>query len=447
MKNYSLKINKIGLNNLKSNCLACSVLSNIFSLLIICSISFSVLSQKTTDKLKKEQERLEKSISKTKSLLEKTKINTDATLNELKLIDQQVRAREELLLNFDNQIRSAELKIEQKNNQIVELEEKLNKLSLQYKKLIIYAYKKRSKEGKMMYIFSSNSYYEAIKRKKYLEKIAEIQRKQKLIILQHKKLIANEKEQLISEKRYKENLANDKRIEKQEILKDKEVQSKSLIQLKNQEGKLLAQIEKDEIQKQQVRKKIDTEIAKELARAKPTVKPDKPVGNKKKPDSPNIKEPDKETITLEETKEFELNSSFESNKGRLPWPVSTGTITESYGKNPHPTIKNVFTNNNGIDISANKGAQVRAVFEGEVSSVFVIPGAGKVVIIKHGNYRTVYSNLQEAYVSVGSKVSTKQAIGSLIVKEDESLSVAHFEIHQVVGSQVNRMNPSLWISR
>jgi murein hydrolase activator len=452
MKNYSLKISKIELNNLKSNRLACSVLSNIFSLLIICSISFSVFSQKTTDKLKKEQERLEKSISKTKTLLEKTKINTDATLNELKLIDQQVKAREELLLNFDNQIRSAELKIEQKNNQIVELEEKLNKLSLQYKKLIIYAYKKRSKEGKMMYIFSSNSYYEAIKRKKYLEKIAEIQRKQKLIILQHKKLIANEKEQLISEKRYKENLANDKRIEKQEILKDKEVQSKSLIQLKNQEGKLLAQIEKDEIQKQQVRKKIDTEIAKELAiiekkKKKPTNKPEKPTGTKKSSDSPNTKEPDKETITLEETKEYELNSSFESNKGRLPWPVSTGTITESYGKNPHPTIKNVFTNNNGIDISANKGAQVRAVFEGEVSSVFAIPGAGRVVIIKHGNYRTVYSNLQEAYVSVGSKVSTKQAIGSLIVKEDESLSVAHFEIHQVVGSQVNRMNPSLWISR
>jgi septal ring factor EnvC (AmiA/AmiB activator) len=423
-----------------------------FVAIIVTHLSFA---QKSTDKLKKEQERLEKSIKNTKNLLDKTKITTEATLNELKLIDHQVKSREELLLNFDNQIRGTELKIEQKNNQIKDLEKKLIQLRVQYKKLVIYAYKKRSKEAKMMYIFSSNSYYEALKRKKYLDKIAEIQRKQKLIILQHKKLIAKEKGDLLSEKTYKEQIASVKRKEKLEILKDKEVQTKTLTQLKNQESQLLAKIQKDEVQKNEVRRKIDNAIANELAalekkKKKPTKKPDKPSGTKKEPKEtkePKTNNETKENVTLTEPKEVELNSGFESNKGRLPWPVSTGTITESYGKNPHPTIKNVFTNNNGIDISANKGAQIRAVFEGEVTSVFAIPGAGKVVIIKHGNYRTVYSNLQEAYVSVGSKVTTKQAIGSLVIKEDESLSVAHFEIHQVIGSQVNRMNPSLWISR
>lgn len=423
-----------------------------FVAVFVANFSFT---QKSTDKLKKEQERLEKSIKNTKNLLDKTKITTEATLNELKLIDHQVKSREELLLNFDNQIRGTELKIEQKNNQIKDLEKKLIQLRVQYKKLVIYAYKKRSKEAKMMYIFSSNSYYEALKRKKYLDKIAEIQRKQKLIILQHKKLIAKEKGDLLSEKSYKEQIASVKRKEKLEILKDKEVQTKTLSQLKNQEAQLLAKIQKDEVQKNEVRRKIDNAIANELAalekkKKKPTKKPDKPSGTKKEPKEtkePKTNNETKENVTLTEPKEVELNSGFESNKGRLPWPVSTGTITESYGKNPHPTIKNVFTNNNGIDISANKGAQIRAVFEGEVTSVFAIPGAGKVVIIKHGNYRTVYSNLQEAYVSVGSKVTTKQAIGSLVIKEDESLSVAHFEIHQVIGSQVNRMNPSLWISR
>jgi septal ring factor EnvC (AmiA/AmiB activator) len=423
-----------------------------FVAVFVANFSFA---QKSTDKLKKEQERLEKSIKNTKNLLDKTKITTEATLNELKLIDHQVKSREELLLNFDNQIRGTELKIEQKNNQIKDLEKKLIQLRVQYKKLVIYAYKKRSKEAKMMYIFSSNSYYEALKRKKYLDKIAEIQRKQKLIILQHKKLIAKEKGDLLSEKSYKEQIASVKRKEKLEILKDKEVQTKTLSQLKNQEAQLLAKIQKDEVQKNEVRRKIDYAIANELAalekkKKKPTKKPDKPSGTKKDPKEtkePKTNNETKENVTLTEPKEVELNSGFESNKGRLPWPVSTGTITESYGKNPHPTIKNVFTNNNGIDISANKGAQIRAVFEGEVTSVFAIPGAGKVVIIKHGNYRTVYSNLQEAYVSVGSKVTTKQAIGSLVIKEDESLSVAHFEIHQVIGTQVNRMNPSLWISR
>jgi murein DD-endopeptidase MepM/ murein hydrolase activator NlpD len=99
-----------------------------------------------------------------------------------------------------------------------------------------------------------------------------------------------------------------------------------------------------------------------------------------------------------------------------------------------------------VDISAPKGAQVRCVYEGEVTSVFSIPGAGKVVIVKHGNYRTVYSNLQDVYVAIGAKVNTKQALGSLLAIDGENLSVAHFEIHQVLDGQVNRMNPGLWIA-
>ena len=156
---------------------------------------------------------------------------------------------------------------------------------------------------------------------------------------------------------------------------------------------------------------------------------------------------EKKEVAFTETKETTaLSKSFEGNKGKLPWPVDKGSITEGFGKNPHPTLDNVFTNNNGIDISAPKNAQVRAVFEGEVTSVLNIPGAGKVVIIKHGNYRTVYSNLQDTYVKAGTKVTTKQSIGSLLVKDGSSTSVAHFEIHQVVGTAVQCLNPSLWVT-
>ena len=117
-------------------------------------------------------------------------------------------------------------------------------------------------------------------------------------------------------------------------------------------------------------------------------------------------------------------------------------VIENFGEEKWNLIKN----NSGIDISAPKGAQVRAVFEGEVTSILNIPGAGKVIIIKHGNYRTVYSNLQDTYVSKGSKVNTKQAIGSLIVSSGSSLSVAHFEIHLIIGSSVQTINPTLWVS-
>lgn len=418
----------------------------------------SVLAQKNSDKLRKEQESLEKSIQNTKSLLSKTKSSSEATLNELKVIDNQVRYREALLNNFDNQIRGAELKIEQKDQQIIRLEEKMVRLKAQYRKLILYAYKHRSKQGKMMYIFSASTYYEALKRNKYLEKIAEIQNKQRLIILQHQGLITSEKKSLETEKQRKLRIANEKRQEKEEILKDKSKQQEAFNKLKGEEASLMANLQEEErkkaVLKQKIREAIDKEIAiaekarkeKEKKEAAERAK-NKPKGTTKEPVAPADKpEPVKKELTLSETKELTLNKGFEANKGRLPWPVDKGTITEGYGKHAHPTLPNVTTNNNGVDISAPKSAQVRAVFEGEVTSVLSIPGAGKVVIIRHGNYRTVYSNLQEAYVSVGMKVSTKQAIGSLLPLDGETLSVAHFEIHQVVDGQVVRINPSLWIT-
>jgi murein DD-endopeptidase MepM/ murein hydrolase activator NlpD len=129
----------------------------------------------------------------------------------------------------------------------------------------------------------------------------------------------------------------------------------------------------------------------------------------------------------------------------LPWPVDNGSVTERFGRNYHPTLSGVEWNNNGIDITCSRGSKVRAVFEGEVTTVFSVAGAGKVVIIKHGAYRTVYGNLSETFVGVGSKVSTKQAIGTLL--NDSGVSVCHFEVHQVVGASPVTLNPSLWIGR
>lgn len=407
--------------------------------IFLCSINLS-FGQKSKDKLKREQKRLEEKIAATKDLLGKTQTSAQATLNQLKLIDDQVKSREALLLNIDNQIRGAELKIEQKNGQIDELEKKLLSLKEQYRKLTIYAYKHRNKDGQTMYIISSDNYYEAIKRKKYLEKVAEIQEKQKLIIRQHQKLVEKEREELQQEKSYKVAMISEKKQERSKILADKRQQQEVFDELKKEENRLMTEIRKNEIRRQKVKAEIDAAIAREIeaARKKREVK---------KTTSSTPKEKKSAPVILAERKEAELNSNFESNKGRLPWPVAKGAITESYGKHLHPTIKNLYTRNNGVDISAPKGAQVRSVFTGEVSSVFSIPGAGKVVIVKHGNYRSVYSNLEEVYVSAGMKVKTKQAVGSLLKLDGEELSISHFEIHKVVGNNVERMNPELWISR
>jgi septal ring factor EnvC (AmiA/AmiB activator) len=421
----------------------------------------NTFAQSTSEKLKKEQTNLEKKISNTRSLLDKTKNNAKASLNELRLIDNQIRFREELVTNFDQQVRGAEVKVIRKDAEVKELTKRLASLKEQYRKLLLYAYKHRNKFGKLMYLFSASSYNEAIKRGSYLERIADIQLKQFSMIRQHKSLISKEILSIQQEKEYKLKILNEKRSEKSVIEKDKRKQEEVYRKFKQEESKLLSQLKEDEKKKENLKQKINSAIQKEIADTDTKRKKVEAEKEKKsttttsgaattastKPESTTTTTTTttKKETTLPETKESAaLSKSFEGNKGKLPWPVDKGSITEGFGRNAHPTLENVFTNNNGVDISAPKGASVRAVFEGEVTSVLNIPGAGKVVIIKHGNYRTVYSNLQDTYVKIGSKVTTKQAIGTLLVTD--GLSLAHFEIHQVVGTTSQALNPSLWIT-
>ena len=152
----------------------------------------NIIGQTSSERLRREQDKLERKISSTKSLLNKTKSNTEASLNELKIIENQIKYREQLLSNFDNQIKGAEVQVNKKGSQIKQLQSKLKTLKIQYKKMLLYSYKHRNKYGKMMYIFAADNYYQALKRNKYLEKIAGLQMKQFLIIKQHQGLIKEE---------------------------------------------------------------------------------------------------------------------------------------------------------------------------------------------------------------------------------------------------------------
>ncbi len=439
---------------------------NNFLLLVFLLFSGLSLGQTSAEKLKKDQEILLRKIATTKLLLDKTKSNSEASLTELKLIDNQVRFREELVQNFDKQVRNADYILEQKDQQIRDLLNKLAILKSQYKKLVIYAYNHRNKFGKLMFIFSSESYFEAIKRNKYLEKIADLQKKQFVIIRQHQGLIAREIYEVKEQKSEKVLILKEKKKEKESMIVDKIKQEKVYQVFKKEEDRLLLELRADEKRKQTISNEIAAAIRREIALAEEKRRKEEAirekaaaeaaakaaVAEKKKVNTGTKTAPEavtpKSDIVFKTTTESELLSkSFVTNKGKLPWPVEKGTVTENYGKNAHPTFENVFTNNNGIDISAPKFSEIRAVFEGEVTSVLSIPGAGKVVIIKHGNYRTVYSNLQNTYVKVGDKISTKESIGSLFVKSDYAVSVLHFEVHLVSGTGVQSLNPIHWINR
>ena len=438
-----------------------SVIS-LFLIFIVCSIAHG---QVKSEKLQKEQKIIEKKISQTKALLDKVKNNTRNSFTELKLLDKQIKNREELVRIYDGQVRVAEIKVIEKENEIKQLVTRLDNLKQQYKKMIFFAYKNRNKAGRLMFLLSSNSYNEAQKRNLYLKKVANLQRKQVGLIKQHQGLINDEIVSIKEEKTSKELALNEKKSEREKIEYDKSLKEKSHLKFKQEEDKLYALLKEDEKKKTELKSRINAAIKAEIAAANE-------VERKKEADrvlaeqaaaakrETNKKDVKSDVVPTEKKKEQEktvkkvlpistegaiAGKNFESNKGRLPSPVSNGTITEKYGKNPHPTLAGVFTNNNGIDITCIANSKARAVFEGVVSAVINVNGAGKVVIIKHANFRTVYSNLQESSVKLGDKITAKQEIGTIML-DNGSVSIFHFEIHMVVGLETQSLNPSLWIS-
>ena len=348
--------------------------------------------------------------------------------------------------------------------------------------MLLYAYKHRNNSDKIMYILSASSYHEAFKRNKYIKKIASAQKRQVAIIKQHQQLISQEIKNVAIEKSQKLVSLEQKKQEKANIELDKNLLATNLNKLKNEEQKLNTQLLTEEQKKQDLKLKITNAIrveisiaenkrkkkaaqeakekaaqeAKEKAAKKEKLvvkeKPNNEIKPTKVKTPTNVIVPEKvipkeekEVVFVESNENIALGTSFSTNKGKLPWPVSSGSITEKYGRNAHPTLSGVFTNNNGIDISCPIGQSVRAIFEGEVTSVFTITGAGKVVIVTHGNYKTVYSNLQSTDVKIGSKVQTKQKIGTLL--SEGNISICHFEIQLVANGAIQSLNPSLWISK
>jgi len=425
-------------------------------ILILSVFVVSVYGQQNPDNLKKEQRKLEKKIAQTKSLLKKVQVNSNNSLKEVRLLDNQIKSREALVRVFDSQVRMAELKIIQKKNDVARLQKRLIKLKNQYRKMLRYAYKKRNNTGRLMFILSARNYQEAMRRNSYLKKVAHLQRRQKELIQQHRSLIEREIGEINFEKNEKELTLNEKRAEKEKIEADKNLKEKSYAKLKKEEAKLLSQLLEEEKKRKKIETQVQSAILAEARKEEQRRKEKEKKEEKTKPVASSGTEGNKsntktttpapvykpETISSEGSA---AGKNFESNKGLLASPVTNGTIVSRFGKNAHPTLKDVYENNNGIDISCSAGAGVRSVYEGEVSSVFSIPGAGKVVIVKHGNYRSVYSNLASVSVTVGQKVNTKQNVGTLIT--EGNISTLHFEIHSVSGINTTPLNPSLWLSK
>jgi murein hydrolase activator len=391
--------------------------------LILFTVSFSAFSQKKSDQLKKKERELQQKILNTKNLIKLTRNSEQLSLTELGIIQHQIAYREELVSHYNYQIRKLDTEVSDTKKQILSIENTINNLREEYKKMIIHAFKNRNTDFKYLYIISAKTFSEAFHRMKYIQHYKDYRQEQiNQIAVNQNKL--EEKIQFLQGKiNAKQQISLVQKTEKEAYLEDKIKQQETYSKLKANENKYKSLLNAQQKKKRKIalaiRKAIEIEIA-------ATIK----------------KSDNKFTLTPEGSA---LSKTFTSNKGKLPWPVTKGEITGKYGKHRHDIVSTATVDNNGIDITTEKKAKIRAVFQGKVTSVLIIPGAGKVVMISHGDYRTVYSNLKEVYVKKGAQIKTKQLLGQLLENEDGNVSEAHFEIWKITSAGLTTENPSLWI--
>ena len=315
-------------------------------------------------------------------------------------------------------------KIQEINRQVNSLKNTNKILKEEYKKMLLYAFKNRDPNYKFLYIISASTFSEAFHRMKYIQHYKDYRLKQIDRIKKTQEALAISKEQLNEEIKNKKDLLEIKEKEKLNYLTDKNSQLISLEKIKRNENKLAEELEKNNAERREIAKAVKKAIEDEIRALEKLKKA-------------------KFSLTPEG---LAMSKSFNKNKGKLIWPVERGEITSKYGRHQHHVVSTAFVDNNGIDITTSKNANVRSVFEGKVTSVLIIPGAGRVVMVSHGEYRTVYANLQEVYVKKGDIVKPKENLGKLLAKES-GISESHFEIWRILSSGMNTVNPSLWLSK
>lgn len=400
----------------------------LFCCFIMLNNSFSFGQKQDRKELENKKKQLQNEIEYTNKLLTETKKNKKLSLNQLVTLNKKISAREELISTIDSEIRVLNKQISQKNESIKGLQKELTKLKAEYAKMIYYAYKNQNAYSKLMFVFASKDFEQAFMRLKYLQQYSLYRKKQADMILATKADLDLKVQELESKKSEQRSLLNNEQSEKQNLTSEKKEKEQLFSNLQQEESKLKKDLEKKKKDAEKLQQAIQREIQKELEKIQ------------KQAVSENKPKPERLVLTPESQL---LSNSFASNKSKLPWPVIKGIISERFGVHPHPLMPNIDVNNNGVDITTSNGALARAVFDGEVKAVVNMPGSGQFILVRHGEFLTIYSNLQEVYVKVGDKVKTKQNIGIILLDDEDSKTVLHFEIWKGQA----KLDPEAWLSK
>ena len=407
----------------------------LYAFILMMAVHHPGMSQNRKENLQKTKKQLEQEIKYTNTLLEQTQKSKQTSLNKLLLINRQIEKREALVEAINSEIDQIQEEIGDQAVHIQQLSDELKKMKDEYARMIYFANKNLNIFNRIMFIFAAEDFNQAFHRLRYYQQYSSYRRTQAEIIRKTQTDLARKIQDLEMTKNQKATLAQSKEQEKNKLIGEKEIKNSAVQELSKKEKQLAATLREKQQAALNLQKEIEKVIAEEIRasaiRAKKTAK----TANKPKPEITESK------IMLTPV-EMELSSSFASNKGKLPWPSEKGIITGVFGEHAHPILKYVKVKNNGIDITTDEGASVRCVFNGKVSRVMSFPNMNKVVIIRHGEFLTVYSNLEEVSVTDGQEISTKQLIGKVHTSKDDSKTEYHFEIW--LGKTIQ--NPQEWLS-
>ena len=382
----------------------------IICLLMFFSINLLCNAQNVKD-LEKQVNKLQSEIKTSQNLLQKTSKNKETTIKEVELLQVQIKKRDDLIKTYDKQIAILNKETKVYKNDIDRLQNELDKNRKEYADLLVIAYRNRNNLNNLLFIFSSTDFNQAIRRMRYIQQFNELL-KHKMVEIDETKVEIKQRidKNEIVKKRI-ENLSNTQKKERESLNKDKKSLNDKVTKLKKEEKKIKKEISQKEKETKNLQAKIKKIIEEELAKRK-----------------------------ADATIDTKLAASFESNKGKLPWPVTSGVVTKKYGKSAHPTQSKVTVMNNGIDITTEQGSNALCVFDGQVSTVFNT-GSTNVVMVRHGTYFTLYANLDKVFVKSGDKVKTGDKLGLIHTGATDNVTTLHFE----VWNDKNNTNPEIWL--
>ena len=401
------------------------VIRHIGLCLLALLFSFSVYAQDQKQKeLEQRKQEILKEIELINELQSKTRQKEKSLLSSLEDMNYKISVRKNLIKVTNQQVNLLTRQINKNQEDISAMREELKVLKDNYAEMIVKSYKSKNEQSKVMFLLSSDNFQQAFKRLQYIKQFANYQKKQgeeiKLMTLQ----LQETNKSLLAQKSEKQKLIDDNKKVQNRLVQEQKQQEDLKKSVQKSINKYALQLKT----KQREANRIDRQIKRLIREAIAS-------SNRKAGKSSSA------TGFALTPEDKILAANFVSNKGKLPWPVEKGVVKLGYGKQPHPVVKSVIIQSNGVRIATEETATVRAVFDGEVSEIMLIPNANPVVMIRHGNYLTIYKNLSKINVKKGDKVSTKQKIGEVYTNKRTGESILGFGVYEDGQTR----NPANWL--